>query len=389
MKKYENDIIKWRRDLHQIPEIGLDLPNTVSYVSKVLDSFGLDYKYFVNGNALVATIEGDQKGKTIALRADMDALPIIEETNLDFSSKNENMHACGHDGHTAMLLGAAKYLINNKSRIKGKVKLLFQPGEEGYGGANIMVNEAVLKNPDVDAIFGIHNGNISPGIESGKIGFKEGKMMASSDTFRIKVKGKGGHGAIPSETIDPILIASEIIIALQSIVSRELKSSNPAVISTCIFNAGTAKNIIPDFAEIEGTVRALDEETRQFIAKRIKNISNSIANMRRGDVDIEYNFLYPALNNDEKFTKMAKSIAEELFPGDTFNIEKAIMGAEDMSFFLQEIPGTFALLQNPGLIDDNYYPHHHPKFDIDEKYLYKGAKLLVEVAISYLDGGIK
>ena len=246
VKKIEQEIIQWRRDLHKIPELNLYLPKTTKYVEEKLKEMGIEYKTLVNGNAVVGLIKGNSDGKTIGLRADMDALPIEEETGLEFSSTHKGcMHACGHDGHTAMLLGAAKILSENRDKFKGHIKLLFQPGEEYPGGALPMIEEGAMENPKVDAVIGLHEGVIDERVSKGKIAYKDGCMMASMDRFLIKVKGKGCHGAYPQMGVDPIIIASEIILSLQKIASREINTNEPIIVSVCRINGGFSQNIIP------------------------------------------------------------------------------------------------------------------------------------------------
>ncbi len=386
MNEIQKDMIRWRRELHKIPELGLKLPKTVDYVTKVLkDELNLDYKLLVDGSAIIALIEGEKPGKTIGLRADMDGLPIVEETGLSFASNNGNMHACGHDGHAAMLLGAAKFLINNKDKFNGNVKLLFQPGEEGPGGAKPMIEEGALEKPKVDAVFGIHEGNVSDDLKPGNLAFKKGPMMAATDSLVITIKGRGSHGAYPQDSIDPIVIASELILSLQQIVSREIKPSEPAVISICMINSGTALNIIPEETKIGGTVRTTNKKTREFIAKRIKEISNGIALAKRAEIEVEHTFKYPALINDDEMTELAVNSAEKLYPEDIRFMKDVKMGAEDMSYFLEEVPGCYAYLSNPKKIDGIIYPHHNPRFDVDESYFQNGAMLLAQVAIDFLN----
>lgn len=386
MTEIQNDMVRWRRALHQIPEIGLKLPQTVTYVTKVLkEELNLNYELLLDGNAIAVLIQGEKPGKTIALRADMDGLAIVEETSLPFASKNGNMHACGHDGHTAMLLGAAKFLTNNKDQFNGTVKLLFQPGEEGPGGAKPMIEEGALENPKVDAIFGIHEGNISKELKTGNLAFKKGPMMASSDSLVITIKGKGSHGAYPQDSVDPIVIAAELILSLQQIVSREINPSEAAVISICMVHSGTALNIIPEETKLGGTVRTLNQDTREFIAKRIKEISSGIALAKRAEIIVEHTFKYPALVNDEEITELAMNAAKTLYPEDVITLKEAIMGGEDMAFFLEKVPGCYAYLSNPKQVEGEIYPHHNSKFDVDESYFQNGASLLVQVAIDFLN----
>lgn len=382
----QSDMIKWRRALHRIPELGNDLPQTVKYVSAVLDEMQIPYHKLVDGNAIVALIQGESTGKCIGLRADMDGLPIVEETGLDFASTTANMHACGHDGHTAMLLGAAKYLSSHRDDFKGCVKLLFQPGEEYPGGAKPMIDEGALQDPKVDAVFGLHNGNLSKDIAVGNVAFRHGAMMASPDTLLIKVVGKGAHGAYPELSKDPIVIASELILSLQRLISREKKATEPAVLSICRIEGGFNHNVIPSCVEFEGTVRTTTPELRAYYKMRIQNICENFAKMHDVDIIVQHDFIYPALINDHAFTDLAIGVAADLLGNERVQILKdPVMGGEDMAYFLREVPGTFMFMSNPNPIDGVCYPHHHPKFDIDESYFKTGARLLAQTAIAYLN----
>lgn len=386
VKKIEKDIIKWRRDLHQIPEIGLELPKTVQYVKAVLDEIGIEYHTLINGNAIVALITGGNQGRTIGLRADMDALPMGEETGLSFASTNGSMHACGHDGHTAMLLGAAKVLHDNRTKLNGNVKLLFQPGEEYPGGALPMIEEGALENPKVHAIIGLHNGNIDSNIPKGKIGVSYGPLMASMDRILIKIKGRGGHGAYPETTIDPIVIASELVLSLQRIVSRETKAIEPVVLSICRIQGGFNQNIIPDEVELEGTIRTVNNETRERICKRIEEIIKGITSATEADYEYIYDFKYPPLINSKEFTEFFVHSAKKVIPEeDIITIKDPVMGGEDMAYFLEKVPGTFFFLNNPKEIHGVEYPHHNSKFDIDESLFYKGSALLVQGVVDFLN----
>ncbi len=380
----KNDMIRWRRDLHQIPELELVLPKTVKYVSNVLDELEIPYKYLVKGNAIVGEIKGKKTGKVIALRADMDGLPIVEETGLEFASKNGNMHACGHDGHTAMLLGAAKYLNARKDEISGTVKLLFQPGEEGAAGARHMVEEGALKKPDVDAVFGIHEGNIGSHNTMGDILFKKGAMMASTDSISIEVRGKGTHAAYPHKGIDPITIASELILEIQRMFTREISAQDIAIVSITSIHGGTAFNIIPESVQLKGTIRTINPEVREHIVTRLNEICDGIAKATRSNVKLVIPEGYPATINDPEFTEFAYNIAKELYGNSAVYMENPVMGGEDMSYFLRDAKGTYAFLVNPKEIDGVKYPHHHPKFDVDEDYFVRGATLLSTVAMKYL-----
>lgn len=385
-KRVEESIINWRRDLHQIPEIGLNLEQTSQYVIKQLEEMGIEYRKNIGVSGIVGLIKGDKPGRTIALRADMDALPIKEETGLPFASKNGNMHACGHDAHTAILLGAAKVLNENKDKIKGNVKLIFQPAEEGPGGAKPMIEDGALKEPKVDAIMGLHVGNLTENSKEGSIMVSYNNMMACLDRFKLKLIGKGCHGAYPETGVDPIAMAGYFISNVQSIISRELSPTDPAVVTIGKINGGFAYNIIPDSVELEGTVRAVDQKVRENIAKRIEDFAKGISETMRGTYEYEYVFGYPPLVNDKEFTKDFIESAKKIIPEeDIVEMKKPAMGGEDMAYFLNEAPGTFFFMSTPRAVNGEYYPHHNSKFDINEEVLWKGAALLIQGVMDYLE----
>ena len=384
-QQVENDMVKWRRYLHSIPELGLELPKTSAYVQEILTELGIEYKTMVNGNAVVGLIRGTQDSPVIGLRADMDDLPIKEDTGLEFESTNGKMHACGHDGHTAMLLGAARILQENRQHLKGTVKLLFQPGEEYPGGALPMIEEGAMENPHVDAVIGMHNGHIYPELPKGMIGIKNGPMMASMDRILLKIKGKGAHGAYPHDSVDPISMSFQIGTALQTLVSRETKPVDPVVLSICRIEGGFNQNIIPQMVEMEGTVRTLNRETRSRIARRIDELASGIAKSMRGEAELIYDFKYPPLINDEKFTAFFRESAKKIVGEERIlDMQEPVMGGEDMAYFLEKAPGTFFFLNNPKEVGGAVYPHHNSKFDIDESYFKVGAALFVQTVFDYL-----
>lgn len=381
----EDLCIEMRRDLHKIPELELELPKTVAYVKSKLDDFGIQYKEYVNGNGLSALIEGSEPGKCLAIRADMDALPVHEETGLEFASTHPGkMHACGHDSHTAIALTAAKILNENKDKLKGSVKFIFQPGEEIPGGAKPMIDEGVLENPKVDFIIGMHGGHLAE-IPRGSIAFKENEMMAAMDKFTIEVNGKGGHGASPHLAIDPIVISGEILMGLQKIISREIAPVDSALVSVCKINGGFTQNIIPDKVEMMGTARSLDEDVRDVVEKRIGEICDGIAKTYGGSADVNYERFYPVLNNDPEFTGQIRNIVSDLMPEDVFELRKPVMGGEDMAFYQQEVPGCFMFLSNLTEHSDGVcYPNHNSKFNLDESLFYKGVASFIASAFEIL-----
>jgi amidohydrolase len=382
----EKYIIKCRRDLHQIPEIGLNLPKTSAYVSNELKNMGIEFRENVGVSGIVGLIRGSKEGKTIALRADMDALPIKEETGLPFASGNGNMHACGHDAHAAILLGVSKILSENKDKIKGNVKLIFQPAEEGPGGAKPMLSEGAFENPKVDAILGLHVGNLMQGLKKGSIVVSYDSMMACLDRFRLKLIGKGCHGAYPETGVDPVVMTGNFLTVLQTIVSREIAATDNAVVTVGKIHGGQAYNIIPNYVELEGTVRAVHQSVREYLADRLEGIAKGISEAMRGTYEFDYTFGYPPLVNDEEFTKSFVSSAKKIMPEeDIITLKKPVMGGEDMAYFLNEVPGTFFFVNNPQEVEGQCYPHHNSKFDIDESVLLRAAALLVQGTLDFLD----
>lgn len=385
-KENQELAVKMRRDLHMIPELELNLPKTVKYVKSRLDEFGIKYDEYVGGNGIVATIKGKSDGKCLAIRADMDALPVEEETGLEFKSTHPGkMHACGHDSHTAIALTAAKIINENKDKFNGYVKFIFQPGEEIPGGAKPMIDEGALTNPDVDYIIGMHGGKLSDE-KLGTFGFKKNEMMAAMDTFEINVYGKSGHGARPNEAVDPIVVAAEIVTGLQRIISRDISPVENGVISVCKIQGGSSQNIIPNKVHMLGTSRSLNEEVRDIIEKRITEVSEGIANTYGAKAEVIYKRYYPVVNNDPSFTEKIKEITEEIFPGNTLYLNRPTMGGEDFSFYEQEVPGTFIFFTNPK-VDENgiSYPNHNSKFDLDESTFYKAVSVFVESAMRILN----
>lgn len=388
-KDNEDLCIKIRRDLHRIPELELDLPKTSKYVKEKLKEFGIDYKEYINGNGVSAVIEGAKPGKCLAIRSDMDALPITEETGLDFQSEIDGqMHACGHDGHMAVALTAAKIINENKDKLGGSVKFIFQPGEEIPGGAKPMIDEGVLENPRVDYIIGMHGGLLSD-IPHGKIAFKDNEMMASMDKFSIKINGHGGHGASPQATVDPIIISAEVLLGLQKIISREINPVDSGLVSVCKIDGGFTQNIIPNQVDMMGTARALSEDVRDTIEKRVEEISSGIAKTYGGSAEVNYERFYPVLNNDPKFNNLVRGVVGEIFEDDVYEMDKPVMGGEDMAFYLQEVPGAFLFLsnlaQNP---NGEVYVNHNSKFDLDESLFYKGVATFVATAFEFSKGAI-
>ena len=381
----QDQVIKWRRDLHQIPEIGNELPQTSKYVQERLKEMGIPFVTMVNGSGIVATITGGSAGKTLALRADMDALPLTEEAPVDFKATNGNMHACGHDAHTAILLGAAKVLNDHKADIKGTVKLLFQPGEESPGGAKPMIAEGCLDG--VDAIFGHHIGCLFANIEgSGKILISHGNAMACRDVFKIKIIGRGGHGAWPENCIDPVAIAAQVINGIYMIKAREIAALAPSVISICMVHGGTANNIIPQTVELQGSTRAVDQKTRELIASRIENVLKSTCSAYGATYEFNFDWDYDITANNPAMADMVVNAAKDLGMGDDIVPQPApLMGSEDMSFFLNKVPGAYFFMTSIASQAGQVYGHHNTKFMLDESMFSKGVAMFLQLTANYLD----
>lgn len=380
-KGLQDELVKTRRELHQIPELGGVLPKTKKYVEDKLNEFGIPFVENKTDDGLIATIEGKKKGKVIALRADMDALPIKELNDVDYISKHEGcMHACGHDTHMTMLLGAAKVINENKDKLSGTVKLFFQTDEEGGKGAKRMCQEGCMKG--VDTVFGTHIGTIiSKEIPAGTVICAPGCVMASFDKFVIKVKGNGCHGSTPEKGVDPVNIASHIAINLQEIIAREIPASKPSVLTIGHMEMGNAYNAIPSEAIIEGTIRALEEDVRQYLAKRIGEIAKNTANTFRGDVEYEMVWGAPPVVNNDEMAKLAYDCAAEVVGKDMVmgSLPSPNMGGEDFAYFLNEAPGAFMFLSSSNPAKKTDVPHHNPLFNVDEDVLWIGSAVFVNI----------
>lgn len=380
----EDLVIRWRRALHAIPEVGSDLPETEKFICDRLAEMGLACRRYSNGG-ISAVIEGKAPGKTIAFRADMDALPIREETGLPFASTNGAMHACGHDAHVAMLLGAAKILSAHTDAFSGKVVLLFQPAEETTGGAKTMVEEGCLADPKVDRFISFHIGRLFKDVPNGCIGVKKGSMMASVSAFYVTVHGVGGHGARPHECVDPILVSCEMIQSLQKLVSRELNPVHGAAVTVGKIAGGTVENIIPEEVRFMGTVRALTEEDAAYLEKRITTMLPCIAEANRATVDVRYESFYPSTENDPEVTEFLKTCAEKVVGRKhVVDIAEPTTATEDVAYYIREVPGSFGILGSWKAHDDGeMYPHHNAKFHLDESTFKIGTELYVQCVLDY------
>lgn len=383
--EYQEEIINIRRHLHQNPELSFEEVETGKFIAKKLKSFGIPFKHGIAENGVVGLIKGKNPNKKIiALRGDIDALPITEANKVPYKSKNEGvMHACGHDVHTASLLGTAKILNEVKDQFEGTIKLIFQPGEEKLpGGASIMIKEGVLKNPSPISIFGQH---VHPPLEAGTIGIRPGMYMASTDELYMTVTGSGGHGALPQTCVDPIVLTSHIIVALQQIVSRNANPTVPTVLTFGKINStGGATNIIPSEVKLEGTFRTMDEKWRKEAHKKMIKMAEAIAEGMGGKCELEVRKGYPFLINNEELTLRAKRNAQE-FLGASKVIDLPIrMTAEDFAYFSQEIPACFYRLGTGNKARGITANVHTDTFDVDESALELGIGLMAWLAIKEL-----
>lgn len=382
-QKISHKIVQWRRDLHKIPEIGMKLPQTESYIRQVLDELEIPYKTYPGHSGMTLDF-GNGRGKTVVIRADMDALPIKEETGLPYASVNENMHACGHDAHMAMLLGTASVLKQQEKEINGTIRLLFQPGEEFPGGAQVMVENGVLENPHADYVLALHVANRADTFENGDVAVNWEHTTAADDQLYLTIKGKGGHGSRPEKCIDPIAMATLVVNNLQYIISREISPFTSSVLTIATLRAGSgANNIIPDTAEVIGTVRNLNKETRDYVLKRIREIVDHTVKAMNGDYVLEFKYPYPAITNDKAVVKEFTDAAEEILGKERCHIlQFPELGGEDAGYYFERIPGCYFYLQCPQACpaDGKVYGTHNARFCLDDSVLYVGTALFLETA---------
>lgn len=397
LRASENDLIAWRRHFHEHPELGNREVETARFVAERLREMGLEPRTGVAKTGVVCVIEGGKPGGVVALRADMDALPVKEEVDLPFASKVMStyegkpvpvMHACGHDAHTAMLLAAARALVSVKNELPGSVVLLFQPAEESVplaeqpAGAELMVKEGALDDPKVDAVFGLH---VFAGMKSGTIGWRRGPLMAAADRFEIVVEGVQTHGSKPWAGVDPIVIGSQIVGALQTIVSRQVDiTAEPAVVTIGQFESGVRNNIIPDRARLVGTIRTFDESMRTDIHARVKRTAEAIAEASGAKARVQLEIGYPVTANDGELVGQMLPTLQRI-GGDDVKEARKITGAEDFSFFARKVPGMFVFLGvTPESDVMTAASNHSPRFFVDESALPRGARILAHLAADWL-----
>ncbi len=395
----ENKVVEWRRHLHQNPELSNREYKTAEYVEKHLKTLGLEVKTGIAHTGLIGILRTGKPGPTVALRADMDALPVVERVNLPFASKVKStyigqevgvMHACGHDTHVAMLMGAAQILVEMKEQLKGTIVFIFQPAEEGappgeQGGAGLMVKEGVLDNPKVDVIFGLH---INSATEVGKIRYKPGGELAAADILSIKVKGKQTHGSTPWTGADPIVAAAQIIMGLQTIISRQMElTKEAAVISIGRISGGVRNNIIPEEVEMTGTIRTLDTAMQRLVHEKIVHVATAIAESAGTKAEVEIVRGVPITYNNPNLTTMMLPTIEKTAGKENVILSNAITGAEDFAFYAEKVPGLFLFLggMSKGMDPKKAPPHHTPDFYIDESGMKLGVRVLCNLAIDYLN----
>jgi amidohydrolase len=379
LKEYSRGL---RRDFHRHPEVGFQEVRTAGVVNQELNELGLEVTTGVAKTGVVGLLETPRPGPVVLVRFDMDALPIIEETGAEYTSQNPGvMHACGHDGHTAIGLSVARLLSKRIDELSGAVKFVFQPAEEGLGGAEGMIAEGVLVNPRPDITLALHLWNEKP---VGWFGVTPGPLMAASEVFQIRLKGKGGHGALPHLAVDPILAAAQIVSALQSISARNISPLKSAVVSVTSLNAGETFNVIPQTLEMKGTIRTFEKDIRQVVIERFREIVQGVGETMGCQVEIDLQLLTPAVVNDPVITQRVYEEGKRIFPDAFFDTSIRTMVSEDMAYMMEDIPGCYFLVGSANLAKGLDAPHHHPRFDIDEEALPNGVALLAGVIASYL-----
>ena len=372
------EVVSTRRDLHQHPELGFEEHRTSGLVAARLRALGFDVESGIGKTGVVGVLRGARPGKTIMLRADMDALPIDEENEVPYRSQAAvQMHACGHDGHVAMLLGAARIVASRRDEIAGTVCFLFQPAEEGKGGAKAMVEDGVLERFGIERAYGLHLASAHP---AGQVGFREGAFYASSDSIEITIEGKGGHGASPHLSIDPIYVAAHFVVAVQQVVSRQVDPIEPAVVTIGAIHGGTTHNVIPSRVQLLGTVRAFDAGVRGKMAERIERVLRGVCESSGATYRFEYLWRYPVTSNDVEQTRYARALAQRVAGAENVAEVPKLMGAEDFSFFAERVPACFFTIGSNGG-PDSAWPHHHARFDIDESALQTGVRMMTALAL--------
>ena len=377
-KELFDEVVATRRDLHAHPELGFREQRTAGVVAARLRELGIETHERIAQTGVLGIIKGGRSGRTFMLRADMDGLPIAELNDEPYRSQNAGvMHACGHDGHVAMLLGAARQLVARRSEISGTVVLCFQPAEEGLGGARAMVEAGIIEEYGIERAYGLHLSSTYP---TGKVGFIEGPMYASSDSIEATIHGRGGHGAAPHLSIDPIYTASQFVVNVQQVVSRVIDPIEPAVVTIGSFHAGTTYNVIPTSAKLLGTVRSFSPDVREQMPTRIEKVLAGVCAASGATYDFEYLWRYPVTENDPVQTRYVRALAEKTLGAEHVAEFPKLMGAEDFSYFALKVPSCFFQVGCQGG-ESSSFPHHHERFDIDERALEYGVRMMTALGL--------
>lgn len=375
-------LIAWRRDFHMHPELGFQEHRSAAIVAEYLRQLGYDVQTGIAHTGVVGLLEGEEGGPVVMARFDMDALPVTELNEVDYASRNPGiMHACGHDAHMAMGLGVATLLAKYRDQIMGTLKLVFQPGEEGMNGAEVMVKEGVMENPHPDVVLATHVWIEKP---IGTIAVTSGAVMAAAEKWTCVVRGEGGHGALPHQAVDPIVAASHIVTALQTIVSRDVSPLSTAVVTVGSIEGGDAFNVIPEKVEMSGTIRTYDPQVRETVLRRVREVFDGVSAACGTEAELEFSCLTPALVNDPQVSKVVRSVAESVVGPDNVSVGDRTMGSEDAAFFLQEAPGCYFFLGAANAERGLDAPHHNPHFDFDEDALPLGVAVMAKSIAHYL-----
>ncbi len=383
VRAVRDEAVRTRREIHRWPELGFEEVRTAALAARTLRRIGLRVKTGVAKTGVVALLQGGRPGPTLLVRADMDALPLTEETGAPYASRRPGrMHACGHDAHVAISLGAAHVLSADRERLPGSVKFIYQPAEESPGGALPMIEAGVLSSPRVDAAIALHMWNDLP---TGSLGVRSGALLACTDRFEVTIIGKGGHGAAPHQAIDPIVTAAEVISALQTIPSRVVSPLEPVVVSVCQIHGGTAFNVIPDQVTLAGTVRTFNRDLRRRLPRMMEEVVRGVTSAHRAKYEFRFDAHYPSTVNDPAMTSLVRGVAERLVGARNVSDDVRTMGGEDMSYFLERVPGCFFFVGSAHPRKGAPGPHHSARFDIDEDSIPVGIEMLVRCVRAYLE----
>lgn len=379
----KEQIISWRRDFHQHPELGFEEVRTAEIVARHLEQLGLEVRRGIGRTGVVGVLRGEEPGPTIGLRADMDALPIFDQKEVEYrSTVAGNMHACGHDAHTSILMGTAQFLAQLERPQKGTIVFVFQPAEEGLGGAKAMIEDGLLSEYGIEAMAGLH---VFPGVPTGQVTAVRGVSCAAADRIRINIIGRGGHAAHPHLAVDSVAVTAEVISALQQIASRQVDPLDPIVITIGKIQGGTASNVIAPEVELLGTVRTLNPALREQMPERIEKVVSGITSAMGATYEFDYSFGYPSIINDDKLVDRLLETSDQVLGPDKYRLVKPSMGGEDFSYYTHHVPGVFFRLGVGNSEKNSQYPLHHPLFDIDEDALPIGVAMLSALALNCLD----